>query len=174
MKLHHYLWAVAAACMLLPGCSNEDLSDHASAPVFIPGNSEVEIRFAAHSDEVSTSVDKRATVDEDGNLDEMGVFCLARGKQEKNDGAPDISWFDPEDNYASCLMKNVKAKKEGSNVTWEEHYFYPISQFYMYEFYGYYPYAEDAHITYEASADGDGSGGTDAVPERHHRRGKLV
>ena len=86
MKLHHYLWAVAAACMLLPGCSNEDLSDHASAPVFIPGNSEVEIRFAAHSDEVSTSVDKRATVDEDGNLDEMGVFCLARGKQEKNDG----------------------------------------------------------------------------------------
>ena len=76
MKLHHYLWAVAAACMLLPGCSNEDLSDHAAAPVFIPGNSEVEIRFAAHSDEVSTSVDKRTTVDEDGNLDEMGVFCL--------------------------------------------------------------------------------------------------
>lgn len=159
MKLHHYLWAVAAACMLLPGCSNEDLSDHAAAPVFIPGNSEVEIRFAAHSDEVSTSVDKRTTVDEDGNLDEMGVFCLARGKQEKNDGAPDISWFDPEDNYASCLMKNVKAKKEGSNVSWEGHYFYPISQFYMYEFYGYYPYAEDTHITYEASADGDGAGG---------------
>lgn len=90
MKLHHYLWAVAAACMLLPGCSNEDLSDHAAAPVFIPGNSEVEIRFAAHSDEVSTSVDKRTTVDEDGNLDEMGVFCLARGKQPENDGAPDI------------------------------------------------------------------------------------
>ena len=43
MKLHHYLWAVAAACMLLPGCSNEDLSDHASAPVFIPGNSEVDV-----------------------------------------------------------------------------------------------------------------------------------
>ena len=118
----------------------------------------MEIRFAAHSDEVSTSVDKRATVDEDGNLDEMGVFCLARGKQEKNDGAPDISWFDPEDNYASCLMKNVKAKKEGRNVSWEGHYFYPISQFYMYEFYGYYPYAEDAHITYEASANGDGAG----------------
>lgn len=37
MKLHHYLWVVAAACMLLPGCSNEDLSDHAAAPVFIPG-----------------------------------------------------------------------------------------------------------------------------------------
>ena len=43
MKLHHYLWAVAAACMLLPGCSNEDLSDHAAAPVFIPGNSEVDV-----------------------------------------------------------------------------------------------------------------------------------
>lgn len=132
MKLHHYLWAVAAACTLLPGCSNENLSDYAAAPVFIPGNSEVEIRFAAHSDDVSTSVDKRATVDDDGNLDKMGVFCLARGKQEKNDGAPDISWFAPEDNYASCLMKNVKAKKEGSNVSWDGHYFYPISQFYMY------------------------------------------
>lgn len=74
--------------MLLPGCSNEDLSDHAAAPVFIPGNSEVEIRFAAHSDEVSTSVDKRATVDENGNLDKMGVFCLARGKQGKTVAHP--------------------------------------------------------------------------------------
>ena len=26
----------------------------------------------------------------------------------------------------------------------------------------------------ESGADGDGSGGTDAVPERHYRRGKLV
>lgn len=57
-------------------------------PYSSPGNSEVEIRFAAHSDEVSTSVDKRTTVDEDGNLDEMGVFCLARGKQEKTMAHP--------------------------------------------------------------------------------------
>lgn len=156
MKLHHYLWTVTAACTLLPGCSDENLSNYAPAPVFIPGNSEVEIRFAAHSDDVSTSVDKRATVDDDGNLDAMGVFCLARGKQEKNEGAPDISWFATEDNYASCLMKNVKSKKTGSNVSWDRHYYYPISQFYSYEFYGYYPYAEDGNITYEALDGGHG------------------
>lgn len=74
--------------MLLPGCSNEDLSDHAAAPVFIPGNSEVEIRFAAHSDEVSTSVDKRATVDEDGNLDEMGCSVSHVGNRRKTMAHP--------------------------------------------------------------------------------------
>lgn len=161
MKLYHYAWAVAAALLLLPGCSNDELVDSVPVPEYIPGDSEVEIRFSAHSDAVNTSVDKRATVDGDGDLDAMGVFCLARGKQEQNEGAPDIAWFSEDDHYASCLMKNVKAVKTGSNVAWADpnaHYFYPISQFYMYEFYGYYPYVEDEQITYESSADtGDGT-----------------
>lgn len=161
MKLYHYAWAVAAALLLLPGCSNDELVDSVPVPEYIPGDSEVEIRFSAHSDAVNTSVDKRATVDGDGDLDAMGVFCLARGKQEQNEGAPDIAWFSEDDHYASCLMTNVKAVKTGSNVAWADpnaHYFYPISQFYMYEFYGYYPYVEDGQITYESSADtGDGT-----------------
>ena len=36
MKLHHYLWAVAAACMLLPGCSNEDLVGSCGRPRIHP------------------------------------------------------------------------------------------------------------------------------------------
>lgn len=147
MRLLHYGLAVAAAFALLPGCSNEELAGPA-IPEYIPGDSEVEIRFATQTAEVSTTVDKRLVVDDNTRM-EMGVFCLARGKQESN--APDINWFAEEDNYDNCLMKNVKATKDGLNLTWEGQYFYPISQYYMYEFYGYYPYSED--VTYTSTPE---------------------
>lgn len=143
MRLIHYGWAVAAAFALLPGCSNEELAGPA-LPEYIPGDSEVEIRFATQAAEVSTTVDKRLVVDDNTVMD-MGVFCLARAKQLNS--APDINWFAEEDNYDYCLMKNVKATKDGRDLTWEGQYFYPISQYYMYEFYGYYPYSEDMTYT---------------------------
>ena len=46
MRLLHYGLAVAAAFALLPGCSNEELAGPA-LPEYIPGDSEVEIRFGA-------------------------------------------------------------------------------------------------------------------------------
>lgn len=147
MRLLHYGLAVAAAFALLPGCSNEELAGPA-IPEYIPGDSEVEIRFATQTAEVSTTVDKRLVVDDNTEMD-MGVFCLARAKQVSS--APDINWFAEEDNYDNCLMKNVKATKNGRNLTWEGQYFYPISQYYMYEFYGYYPYSEE--VTYTSTPE---------------------
>ena len=147
MRLLHYGLAVAAAFALLPGCSNEELAGPA-IPEYIPGDSEVEIRFATQTAEVSTTVDKRLVVDDNTEMD-MGVFCLARAKQVSS--APDINWFAEEDNYDNCLMKNVKATKNGLNLTWEGQYFYPISQYYMYEFYGYYPYSEE--VTYTSTPE---------------------
>lgn len=147
MRLLHYGLAVAAAFALLPGCSNEELAEPA-IPEYIPGDSEVEIRFATQTAEVSTTVDKRLVVDDNTEMD-MGVFCLARAKQVSS--APDINWFAEEDNYDNCLMKNVKATKNGRDLTWEGQYFYPISQYYMYEFYGYYPYSEE--VTYTSTPE---------------------
>ena len=158
MRLFHYGLAVAAAFALLPGCSNEELQTGPEAPVYVPGDSEVEIRFGADTQNgVEVSVGKRALVEDDDRLD-MGVFCLARGKQPGTK-AEDIAWFQEPDNYGWCLMKNVQSVKEtDGNVTWDGHYFYPLSNWYMYEFYGYSPYQEDASFTYEATADaGEGT-----------------
>ena len=46
MKLFHYGLALAAATVLLSGCSNNE-PEQPQPAVFIPGNSEVEIRFGA-------------------------------------------------------------------------------------------------------------------------------
>lgn len=151
MKLYYWGLSMVMSAMLLPGCSQEDLTTDNVAPIapeFIPGDSEIEIRFMTQEVEGQTSVNKRAAVDGNGTLDSMGVFCLARGKQNVNEIIPDIRWFENDDRYSYCLMKNVKARKEGSDLTWDGHYYYPISQFYMYEFYGYYPYTDN--VTYEA------------------------
>ncbi len=146
MKLFHYGLALTAATVLLSGCSNNE-PEQPQPAVFIPGNSEVEIRFGANDADLSTSVDKRHTVTGDADL-EMGVFCLARSIQNQSEGVPAIDWFG-DNSYSACLMKNIRTQKTGNTLTWEGKYFYPISQFYTYEFYGYYPYVEDGEsITY--------------------------
>lgn len=146
MKLFHYGLALAAATVLLSGCSNNE-PEQPQPAVFIPGNSEVEIRFGANDADLSTSVDKRHTVTGDADL-EMGVFCLARSIQNQSEGVPAIDWFG-DNSYSACLMKNIRTQKTSNTLTWEGKYFYPISQFYTYEFYGYYPYVEDGEsITY--------------------------
>lgn len=138
--------------MMLPGCSNEDgvlPEGENSLPVYVAGDSEVEILLGSSAG-TGVTVDKRAALEGDADLDSMGVFCLAREKQDINEGAYDINWFDSEENWSSCIMQNVKAVKTGNNVTWanpDEHYFYPISQFYRYDFFGYYPYVEGGNIS---------------------------
>ncbi len=152
--MNRYLYALtlAASVMMLPGCSNETgevLDGQADCPVFIPGDSDVEI-FLGSTTQGGISVGKRAALEGNADLDSMGVFCLAREKQNINEGAYDIEWFPyGSENWSGCIMKNVKAVKTGSNVAWanpDEHYYYPISQFYCYDFFGYYPYQHENRV----------------------------
>lgn len=142
MKSVSYIGAVAASLLMLHSCSNEEAWQVEQVPaVYVPGDSEVEIKLGAGSTSLSAD-EVRAAVVGDADLDRMGIFCLAKAKQDINLAAPDITWFDKTVNWSSCLMNNVEARKEGQTISWlaDENYFYPISQFYSYDFYGYYPY----------------------------------
>ncbi len=144
--------AVVVSCVILPGCSNEEnvYGDDSSGTLFVPGDSEVEILLSL-SNQSGIAIDKRAAIDGDGDFENMGVFCLARQKQDINASPEDINWFSTDEASATaCIMNNVQARKTGGDVTWmdaDKHYYYPISQFYSYDFYGYYPYVTGNDIT---------------------------
>ncbi len=154
MNLNKYFLAVASV-MMLAACTNENLpleEQEVTAPVYIPGDSEVEILLGSRGNNVTVK-SKRAAFEGDADMDQLGVFCLAREKQHVNQAAQDIVWFtDDEENWSGCIMNNVEAIKTGSTVTWADatkHYYYPVSQFYCYDFFGYYPYSEDVTIADE-------------------------
>ncbi len=149
MRKSIYMMALAASVWMLPACSNEDFvtdSVTESGSHFVPGDSEVEIALGTLT-QGNIAVDKRASLDGNADMTDLGIFCLARDKQDVNTEAYDINWFtDDENNWSGCIMKNVKAVKNDVSVSWsdpEEHYYYPISQFYCYDFFAYYPYVED-------------------------------
>ncbi len=139
--------AVAASFLMLHSCSNDEALPGEQAPaVYIPGDSEVEIKLGAGSVSLATGEVRAAVTGDDADLDHMGIFCLAKAKQDADAAIPDIAWFGNSVKVAGCIMDNVEAKKEGQNISWlsDVSYFYPISQFYTYDFYGYYPYAKEA------------------------------
>ena len=145
MNKYVYALTAAASVMMLPGCSNDEsiVPEAGNTPVYVAGDSEVEIQLGSRAG-TGVTVDKRAALEGDADIDSLGVFCLAHEKQDINEGAYDINWFDEYENWSSCIMQNVRAVKTGNNVAWadpSEHYYYPISQFYRYDFFGYYPYA---------------------------------
>lgn len=143
MKKYVYM-AMAVSVTMLSACSNDDDFAGVSEGGVDASSTPVEIVLG---DAGLT----RAAIHGDADLEEMGIFCLAKAKQEINSGAADINWFDGDPlHWSACIMKNVAAKKEGASISWLEedtHYFYPISQFYSYDFYGYYPYVAEIDTT---------------------------
>lgn len=98
-------------------------------------------------------VSTRAAITGDGSdgIAGIAVWCLAKNSMQENMAPQGIKWFDnaPE-HQTCCIMKNVKANIVGSSVKWDninDRYFYPVTQFYRYEFYGNYPYTTDLIYT---------------------------
>lgn len=147
MNRHTWL-AMAASVAMLHSCSNEEVFPDG---VDVSGDP-VEIRLSSGTQANLTRASIGVGAD-DADIPEMGVFCLAKDLQHINNGAQEINWFGSEDNWSVCLMDNVKSQKIGSDVTWldGQHYFYPVSQFYKYDFYGYYPYVEGENMITENS-----------------------
>ncbi|MBQ8968736.1 MAG: fimbrillin family protein [Bacteroidaceae bacterium] len=160
------LSTLALGMLLLASCASDDVTTTAlnETSEYVPGNSEYPVRLHGST---AVSATTRAAVE--GNetdpravLDRMGIFSLARDKQGVNESAGDIQWWNNTHNWSDCLMDNVLARMENGDITWEGIYFYPITQFYSYDFYGYYPYTEDltrtnnsvtAHYTIDGTND---------------------
>lgn len=151
---------ILAAVALLPGCSNDnELLNEGSEVEAVIGDSEVEIKLS------SGTAATRATIQSDENhafeAEGLGIFCVAKGKQnpEINPPAPDIDWTRyGEYGKTDVLMHNVPANAvidtidnvASTSIVWadpEAQYFYPISNWYKYSFFGYYPVQDDAKVT---------------------------
>ena len=153
---------------LLNGCSSDEmvLSEELNeTSEYVTGNSSYKIRLKTHA---ATMTTRAAIVGDESSatLDSLGIFALAREEQGTNEEAYSIQWFNDSRNWSFCLMDNVAAKmNNGGSISWKEEgtfYFYPITQFYNYDFYGYYPYTEDltrddnsitAHYTIDGTQD---------------------
>ena len=160
------IYALALGMLLLGSCTSDDIrpADWLNeSSEYIAGNSTYEVRLRGQE----TATLTRAAILGDSTtavLDSMGIFALARTKQETNQAALDIQWFHDTRNWSFCIMDNVAAKMNHGNIEWKKDtmYFYPISQFYNYDFYGYYPYTNNitrndnsivAHYTIDGTQD---------------------
>lgn len=161
-----FIGAAAATLILLSGCSSDNPAETAAeewAVEQIPG---VEIRLSAsESASVAVQETRAALLEDDLDIEGLGIFGLAREELDINHSPALSTWFGPSDNWSECILNNVKANKVGNDVKWDDPeavYFYPISQFFGYDFYGYYPYQLSENLVYEdkrvtANIDIDGT-----------------
>ena len=81
----------------------------------------------------------------------IAVWCLAKDVMQENEAPQSIKWFGNQpENQTCCIMKNVKSNIVANSVRWDnanDRYFYPVTQFYRYEFYANYPYTSDVVYT---------------------------
>lgn len=147
MRSKLYLIAAAASFLALGGCSYDDIEPQDAGGSTASTEAEVittpvEIRLGMPSVNFMT----RAAFEDDADEFDLGVFCLAREKQDINYSGQNISWWDtsvdPLFSSTFCLLNNIESTKSGQAITWKdgEHRYYPFTQFYSYDFYAYYPY----------------------------------
>ena len=152
----YMIGAAAAALFLLSGCSADEVSN-SSDEFTLDQLSNVEIKLSARNGSISSANATRAAIigDTDADIDSLGVFGLARAIQGINQSANAITWFAESENWSGCILNNVAANKVGHDINWAEEgaaYFYPPTQFYSYDFYGYYPYVENEDLVYDATS----------------------
>lgn len=136
--------------LLLCGCSSDDSLFDAEN---IEQGDLVEVSLTSRSKASASVSPTRAALagDEDMDIPNIGIFGLARQKQDINNSPMEVSWFDTSTNWSGCILDNVAAHKDGYNIVWDDptaRYFYPITQFYAYDFYGYYPYKPSNELIY--------------------------
>lgn len=134
-KIYSFFATASFTVLMLTSCSTEDLSMNMNTVTCEP--SEIAIQLGAGS----VAGETRAAVQSETTLPStMGVWCLAKGKQNP-DGVDDITW---QGSAIGCVMDNVEATLKNGAVKWVEdvEYYYPMSQYYNYEFYANYPYTD--------------------------------
>lgn len=137
MKKSFLLITAVSALTMLVSCSNED-EQYAQTDTDMDAlaNAPVEIRLGTPSVSVT-----RAAIDDVEGID-LGVFCLARSRQNGEALPGTFSWNSTAD---ACVLKNILTAKNGENLAWKDGQarFYPYYQTYVYDFYAYYPYVPD-------------------------------
>ena len=149
MKKLSYTTILAAACLLLPGCSDDAADKGLVSPDVLVADSEVEIKLSSNSSSMATragvyngeTFSTPTSCVLDGRtiaIPKLALFCLATAKQENATGATDIDWTKAKGTYNDVKLYNGPA-----NV-WDGDFFldaiecFPVSNCDTYSFYGYY------------------------------------
>lgn len=161
MKKLSYTTILAAACLLLPGCSDDAADKALVSPDVLVADSEVEIKLSSNSSTMATragvygegafSTPTSCVLDgkEISNPPRLALFCLATGRQDGSEPT-DIDWTRPWPDYNDVRLFNDPAKVWYGGITLDAIAYYPISNLYTYSFYGYYTkqaYASDVKRT---------------------------
>lgn len=147
--------AAAATLMLLSACSTDEIAPAmADSEELTPEQlANVEVELSARNKDLSAQVTRAAILGgEETDIDGLGIFGLARVAQDVNNSPDNVNWFGNTGNWSGCILNNVKSNKVGHDIEWDDptaRYFYPVSQFYSYDFYGYYPYLTAENLRYE-------------------------
>ena len=157
------LLLIFAVSSILVGCTNDGpdngpaVETPSDVPILLSAKGLLDIDVTENQKSSAT----RASVDDKSDLDAVGIFMLAGKKTGINgsmgtDGAQDIDWrveVDPGADYATTTngiyWNNMKCTldattdylvKDDANIPL---WYYPITSWYAYDFYGYHPYQED-------------------------------
>lgn len=145
------LFIVAFAAAAFAACSeSDDLANNGATRAEDDTPVEVKLRSGGLVKSLTKAAVNTA---DDGTFDDIvvGVFGLARAKQGINQEASDINWFayrgteSTEQYKTCCIVNNQESEVDGATgeitFTGGAVYYYPVTQFYRYDFYAYYPYA---------------------------------
>ena len=159
------LLLIFAVSSILVGCTNDGSIDGPAMerPSDVPILLDAKGSFDASASASQQAPATRASINDASELGELGIFMLAGKKTGINgsmgsEGAQDIDWsvtVDPGADYATTTngvyWHNVKCtldaatdyltNADDSNPIW----YYPITSWYAYDFYGYHPYQEDVN-----------------------------
>lgn len=160
--MNKYLWILGfAAASVLAGCSGDD--ETLSPSNEADGNgvgveNPVEIRLSSGSASTRASLES----DETGlfEAEGLGIFCLANGTLNVNPNELPIDWTPSvggDTNYSvwidnldanAVYEKNETDQAVATNIKWAdgETRWYPVGNWYKYQFYGYYPRVENDNL----------------------------
>lgn len=165
MKEKLYLLLVVIASSFLAGCSSDDT-------LVVKCESVSETPILLQSDNDFFSVKTRASIDDVLSVDSFGIFCLAREKTGINGSseAREVDWdtklVNTIDDYGftthGVYWNNVKFKPSASDESTTDLVplpgqdyvrYYPITNWYGYDFFGYYPYQPQSNIVDNYNSD---------------------
>ena len=140
MKKLSYTTILAAAFLLLPGCSDDATDKGLVSPDVLVADSEVEIKLSSNSSDMITRAGVIGEKDTFSTSNYMGIFCLAEEALPDALTAPEIDWSRPKTSANDVAMFNESAKVIKGNIVFPDkiYHFYPQSNWYKYRFYGYY------------------------------------
>lgn len=159
MKLTNILFASAIALLFMSSCNSDGIAITPSTDGIIEDNDTGRVEIAFGSTTATTRADATLNNNDEIPMGRIGVFGVARARTEINMSPEAIHWFPsepiPAGQQTCCVLKNTETgrflRTDGTGayeLRFDKKYYYPITNFYRYEFFAYHPRQDNSALTY--------------------------